>query len=84
MCAQAEGLGNTRSKKFRQNEIVVIQGRGDEPWYQDDGSRKKVKKIRNTKGRMDKIKSQLKVSEIRYRAELECWSRKQPRGKVKK
>lgn len=33
---------------------------------------------------MDKIKSQLKVSEIRYRAELECWSQKQPRGKVKK
>lgn len=39
---------------------------------------------RNIKGRRDQIKKQLNVSGIRYRTELECWSRKWPSGKVKK
>lgn len=43
MCAQTEDIEKLKAK-FRQNEIVVIQGRGDEAWYQDDGRRKKVKK----------------------------------------
>lgn len=56
MCAQTEDIEKLKAT-FRQNEIVVIYGRGDEAWNYDDGSRKKEKKSkRYTKERRGKIK----------------------------